>query len=101
MVKAVALGLPPNTANRVLRPQLDEVATTGFSQALRVVMEAGLAAADPYPGRRWNPWEFATIWAVDTVGIGLLRVRYGDAADPRFPAPRAVRRARPGAGSRP
>ena len=47
------------------------------------------------PGRRWTPWETASIRAVDTVGIGLLRVWYGDSTDPRFPAAQAIRRACP------
>ena len=49
------------------------------------------------PGRRWTAWETATIRAVDRFGIGLLRVRYGDADDPRFAGPQALRRGCPGA----
>ena len=50
-------------------------------------MEASLAEADPTPGRRWNPWETTAIQEIDTAPIGLLRVRYGDFVDPRFPQP--------------
>ena len=53
-------------------------------------MEASLAEADPTPRRRWNPWETTAIQEVDTAQIGLLRVRYGDFVDPRFPWPETV-----------
>ena len=57
-----------------------------------------LAEPDTAPGRRWKSWETAPIRAVDTVGVGLLRVWYGDSADPRFPVAQAVHRASPRAG---
>ena len=51
----------------------------------------GWPAAGPHSGRRWKFWETILIRTVDTARIGPLRVRYGDAADPRFPAPQAAR----------
>ena len=76
---------------------LDHIRQLAGAKAFREATEVPLAAAGSHPGRRWTPSETASLRAVDTVGIGLLRVRYGDSADPRFPPPQAVWRARRGA----
>ena len=66
-----------------------------------LTLEAPLAEAGPTSGRRWNPWETASIRAVDMVGIGPLRVWVWRFRRPRFPSPEAVRTACRWAVSRP
>ena len=55
-------------------------------KAFREAMEATLAEAGSHPGRRWKPWETASIRAVDTAGIGPLRVQSWRFRRPKIPA---------------
>ena len=55
-------------------PLLDHIRQPAAIRAFRKAMEVSLADVGPCPGRRWMPWETASIRAVDTAAIGPLRV---------------------------
>ena len=80
-------GTPADPADSRMVPSLSRASVHARSPfPLAHATEVPLAAADPTPGRHWNPWEIASIRGVDTAGIGPLTVGYGDSDGPSFPA---------------
>ena len=70
--------MPGEVPQRMGCPQIDHHSASrdqGPLQAMPEAMEVPSPEADPHPGRRWNPWEIASIHAVDSARSGPLRVR--------------------------